>query len=635
MAGRKDRERKLAVLIHADVVGSTTLVQSNEVIAHERMTDAFERLATVIKSYGGTVHEVRGDALVAEVERASDAVTAAAAFQSAHEVHNEQFSDNIVPRIRIGISLGEVIVADNTVTGPGIVLAQRVEQFAPPGGICVTAAIYEAAPSRLPFDYQDLGHQSAKGFDQPVQIYGVKLRGGEQVPRPLGRRAGIFWLRKRSTLLSLIAGLIIGAGIVVWYQLKNDFEPVHPHEMAYALPDKPSIAVLPFTNIGAGNADELVSDGIPDSLIIALTAVPDIFVVGRNSSFRYKGEDVSPTEVAQAFGVRYVLNGTVQSSLDRLRISVQLADTIDGRNVWSKQFDASGGDPFAVQDEITREVVEQLNVSLTVGTQTRSWIEMSGGSKPFVRFLQGRAHFQSWTSEGNAEAGRIWGELLKEYPQQAYEFMIGWVHWQKAILSLSKDRAAELEIAKQLGLIALERHPEYADIYAMLGIVSLDMGDHDSALVYAEQALELASGDADINSMAGRIMTMAGYPEEGITLLRRGMRYEPDYPHWVPTILMYALIMEGQYEEAEVIATELLLSKTNSVTAHPAALQNLVVIADLTGRPTLARKHMIALLKESPGITVATVRKGHLAFKDKAHANMRLDALQRAGLPES
>jgi adenylate cyclase len=137
--------------------------------------------------------------------------------------------------------------------------------------------------------------------------------------------------------------------------------------MKFALPEKPSIAILPFTKIGSGDVDELVSDGIPESLIFALTATPDIFVIARNSSFRYKGKDSNPRGVAQALGVRYVLDGTVQRSADQLRISVQLADTVSGRNVWSDQFDTKADDPFAIQDEITREVVEQLNVNLTVG----------------------------------------------------------------------------------------------------------------------------------------------------------------------------------------------------------------------------------------------------------------------------
>jgi adenylate cyclase len=176
--------RKLAVILHADVVGSTTLVQKDETLAHARFQAAFQRLANATEAYGGIAHEIRGDALVAEFSRASDAVCAALAFQIENTDHNQNLADNIRPDLRVGISLGEVVIADGTITGAGVVLAQRLEQLAEPGGVVVQGSVSETVPVRLPFAFESLGEHTVKGFDQPVRVFVAKLKPGEPVPAP-------------------------------------------------------------------------------------------------------------------------------------------------------------------------------------------------------------------------------------------------------------------------------------------------------------------------------------------------------------------------------------------------------------------------------------------------------------------
>lgn len=174
--------RKLAVILHADVVGSTALVQRNESVAHERIQQAFQKFSSIIATYGGISRELRGDALVAQFDRASDAVAASLVFQNRNEVHNAALDDSIRPELRVGISLGEVVIADGTITGAGVVLAQRLEQLAEPGGLVVQGAVAEAVPTRLPFDFHNLGEQKLKGFGDPVRAFAARLRHGEELP---------------------------------------------------------------------------------------------------------------------------------------------------------------------------------------------------------------------------------------------------------------------------------------------------------------------------------------------------------------------------------------------------------------------------------------------------------------------
>ena len=206
---------KLAVIVHADVVHSTSLVQRDERIAHERMQASFRRLSGVVSDYGGTTREVRGDALLAEFERASDAVSAAIAFQAQNRSENDKLDDDIQPELRIGIALGEVVIADRTLTGAGVVLAQRLEQLATPGGLCISGAVREALPARLPFECVPLGEQILKGFVEPVQVFSVSLNA--QVMAPLPEPKQPYWRRRKSRLVALPVALLV-AGVVAWIE---------------------------------------------------------------------------------------------------------------------------------------------------------------------------------------------------------------------------------------------------------------------------------------------------------------------------------------------------------------------------------------------------------------------------------
>jgi len=243
--------RKLAVILHADVVGSTTLVHRNETLAHERIQDVFHRFSDTIKAYGGIPQELRGDALVAEFNRASDAVAASLAFQMQNTQFNTTLRDDIQPHLRVGIAMGEVVVADNTITGAGVVLAQRMEQLAESGGVCIQDATYQTLPERLPFEYENLGERELKGFEDPVRVYAVALRSGASIPSPEPRSAAggtkPAWRVMAGAVVVVL--IVVGAGLAWWQPWIPMEEPAPAEEPVSAAGKKPSIAVLPFTNI--------------------------------------------------------------------------------------------------------------------------------------------------------------------------------------------------------------------------------------------------------------------------------------------------------------------------------------------------------------------------------------------------
>ena len=280
--------RKLVVIVHADVVGSTALVQTHESLAHERIRDAFNRLSSTYSSCSGTTREVRGDALVVEFSRASDTVCAALVLQAANIDHNAGLDDEIRAAIRIGISLGEAVIADSAVTGAGVILAQRLEQLASLGGVVVQGAVSETVPSRLPFAYESLGEHQLKGFEKPVRAFVATLEAGAQVPKP---ECGV-----SSTGASGRA------------------DHAQQRSGTLEIPEKPSVAVLPFANMNQDSDQEYFSDGITEDIFTELQRFHDLFVIARNSSFTYKGKPVKVQDIAADLGVRYVVEGSVRSS---------------------------------------------------------------------------------------------------------------------------------------------------------------------------------------------------------------------------------------------------------------------------------------------------------------------------------
>ena len=357
--------RKLAVILHADVVGSTSLVQQNETLAHQRIQAVFNNLSKTISSYGGIAHEIRGDALVAEFERASDAVAAALAFQVLNDEINSTLSDDIQPGLRIGISLGEVVIADSTVTGAGVVLAQRLEQLAESGGVVVQGAVSETVPTRIPIEFESLGEQMLKGFDMPVRAFVAKLRPGEELPTP--EAAAI---------------------------------PKDAESISLQVPDKPSIAVLPFENMSGDPEQEFFADGISEDLITALSKIHWFFVIARHSSFTYKGQAVDVTRVASDLGVRYVIEGSVRKAGDRVRISAQLIDATTGRHVWAESYNRSLTDIFELQDEMTQTIAGAVEPELSAAERERAACTPPESLGAWEFYQRGLWHLWSFHKEG-------------------------------------------------------------------------------------------------------------------------------------------------------------------------------------------------------------------------------------------
>jgi len=521
---------KLRVILHADVAGSTALVQQDERLAHERIQDAFRHFSGSIERYMGTVLELRGDALLAEFERASDAVTAALAFQVDHTYHLSQLKDDLKPAIRVGVAMGEVVIADDTVTGAGVVLAQRVEQLAEPGGLCITGAIHEALPRRMPFDLENLGEHELKGFDEPVRVYQVEPRHGEPIPPPQHKSQRKTSLKPWRLMVAIaVVVLLVAGGIAYWSKTSiPQEETASLDRMALELPDKPSIAVLPFTNMSNDPDQEYFSDGITEDLITDLSKIPELFVIARNSTFSYKGRAVKVSVVAEELGVRYVLEGSVRRVGNEVRINAQLIDALSGGHVWAERYDGSLSDIFDLQDSITEQIVAALALNLTGKRATK---QQTSSSQAYDLFLQGWAHFQRHNAEDSAKAISLFEaaiQLDSKYAQaHAALAAVYWETWDNRWTeALDISRSDAMKNAKAHLQEAMKEPSSLAHWVASNILIA--EGNYETAVNEAKQIVALDANNADGYAILANALVLSGKSDASAGLVEKAIRLNPN-----------------------------------------------------------------------------------------------------------
>jgi len=591
---------KLAVILHADVVGSTALVHKDERVAHDRIQDSFHRFSAIIAEYSGITHELRGDALVAEFARASDGVAASLAFQVANMEQNALLADGIRPEVRIGIALGEVVIADNTVTGSGVVLAQRIEQLAEPGGLCISAAIHEAVPRRLPVEFASLGDQSVKGFDEPVRVYSVGLRAGEKAPEPVD-------------------------------DIDSDGGEAKSSTPMLGLPDRPSIAVLPFNNLSGDPQQEYFADGMTEDIIAGLSRFRSLFVTARNASFAYKGSSPDVRAVARDLGVRYVLEGSVRRGGERIRITGQLIDAETGNHLWAERYDRELEDIFAVQDQVTEAIVAAIAPEIGDVERARAQRIPPHNLDAWGLHQGGLAAFYSSTEEGLRSAIEQFGRVNEVDPTFAPAFaMAAEARWRFVLHFVPDDRGEYLNQAREKAYKAITLDPRDPTCLRNDGRVHGLLGHHDIAISKVEEAIALNPNDAMSHFFLGAVLCSAGRAEEAIPNIDHAMRLSPRdiFLTGMLTHRAFLLFDLGRYEEAfEWVRRASLRPNRRSMT-----FALLTAVLTKLGRQEEARAALKELFAHAPGMSCSKYRGN--PFGRQEAMNRFADALREAGLPE-
>jgi adenylate cyclase len=589
--------RKLAVILHADVVGSTSLVQQNETLAHERIQAAFHHFSKTIKTYGGIAREIRGDALVAEFERASDAVPAALAFQILNEEFNSKLDDDIQPQLRIGISLGEVIIADNTITGAGVVLAQRLEQLADPGGVVVQGSVSETVPARMPFEFESLGEQKLKGFDQPVRAFAVKLRSSEELPSPEANTATYSAAPK-----------------------------------TLQVPDKPSIAVLPFDNMSGDPEQEYFSDGITEDIITELSRFQSLFVIARNSTFVFKGQAVNVIELGKKLGAQFILEGSVRKAGDRIRVTAQLIDTVTGNHVWADRYDRQLEDIFDLQDEMAETISARIEPELGYAERDKARKRATEDLGAWDIYQRGMWHLYRFTPEDTAAAYIAFDKAINADPNfsaaytgraylQLYDVMNGYSsNFENSL------RDAETNVRRAISL-------DSRDVLARftLGRLHTLKREYEEAIKEFERCVELNPGFAQVYHGIGFVHAFAGRPEDAIPFFDKAIRLSPQDPHLTSFLAVRssAYLLMRDYDKAVESAADAISQPNAMIWPHifrTSALGH-------QGTPK-AKTALKELLNFSPGLNCDEVRRLLYYIRKPEDLEQCINGLVKAGLSE-
>ena len=629
----KKIERKIAVILATDVVGYSTKIEENEDQTIRTLKACRAIIDGLIAEHHGRIFNTAGDSVLAEFPSAVEAVLCASEFQRTIKERNASVEDQAQQMgFRVGINMGDVVIEESNLYGEGVNVAARLEALAQPGGICLSKNVHEIVHKKMNLQFTDLGEQQVK--NSVVHAVDVSLEGTSTRKLPGTKKA-----KSSARVAYLVAGLAIVALMVVgglwWWQAQPDFEPADLSKFAYQLPDKPSIAVIPFNNISGDPKQDYIGDGLTENIITVLSASPNLMVIARNSSFTFKGKPTKVQTIAEQLGVRYVLDGSVQRSGEKLRVTVQLVDAVGGKQLWSERYDRKLDDLFALQDDITSRIFNAMQIELTVGEQGRNWAKHTGDFEELRLLTEGRAHFTKNTPEGHAATERLWGEALERNPEGGtVNLSQGWLQMQKLQLRQTMNPAMNIALARGY---AEKAHAIMSDGNSLSLLATLDMIERRcaSAIEQAERAVEIDPSAGTTAGVAGSVLIPCGKPQEGVVLLKRAMRLEPYYPAFFPNTLSLGLMVLGKNEEAEEIASAVLRSDPKAVSDRLTALGRLAVINVFKGETEKAREYGRQILEARSYLTISIVRMYVFgSFTDKEFVERYLDGLRQAGLPE-
>ena len=587
-------KRKLTAILSADVEGYSRLMDLDEETTIQTLTAYREAMSNLIQSYRGRVVDATGDNLLAEFASSVEAVNCAVEIQRELAKRNDDLSDDHKMNFRIGVNIGDVVEEGDRIYGDGVNIAARVQGLAKAGGLCISGSVYDHIENKLKYEYDFIGEQEVKNITKPVRVYRVGIEPGE--PRSSGRMQKLI------------------------------------QSEAPELPDKPSIAVLPFDNLSDDPEQVYFVDGIVEDIITELSRFRYIFVIARTTSFTYKGKSVDIREVGRELGVRYVLEGSVRRIGDRVRITAQLIEASTGNHIWAERYDRDLEDIFSVQDEITTQVAGSILPEVLSAEMQRARQKPAESLDVWNYAVRARWHVLRLTREDNAEAKRLFGKALELEPNYvpALAFLV-YCHICDVLFGWSQAPPESITEARRLARQAASLDENDPWVQCALGLTEFIAKDPDTAIAHYRKAIELNPNFALAYGYLSLQLAYAGEAEAAIEAGHKAIRISPRDPelfHFHSAICTAHFVGEN-YTEAVTWANKVMAERPEA----PAARRVLAASLAQLGQIEKARRVMEGLLSITPGLT-ATLLRNIIYFKRPADFDRYIDALRKAGLPE-
>lgn len=624
-------KRKLAAVLSASAVEYGRLMGEDEAGTLQILKGNHQVMCSLVEKHQGRVVDTRGDNLLAEFASVVDALECAVEIQKELKGRNEELPKEGRMPFRIGIHLGDIIEEEGKIYGDGVNVAALLDSLADGGGICVSRSAHDQVKNKLDVGYQDLGQRGVENISETVRVYRVVLE-----PDPKWKMIVKFWSRmKRWQKVALtigIAVLQVGGGLVVKKYFDRPPSPpvatASVQKVPLPIPDKPSIAVLPFENMTGDPKQEYFADGFTEQIITSLSKIPALFVISRNSTFSYKGKPVKVQQVGEELGVRYVLEGSVQKFSSRIRINVQLIDAISGQHLWAESYDRDLKDIFSLQDEVILKITSALSVNLTAGEQARAWAEGTKSLDAYLKLMQGREYLRKGNRESNAQARRMAEEAIALDPKYADAYaVLGWTHAFEVFNGTSRSPKDSIAKATELIQKALAMNGSLAEARSMLGVLYTWSGRYDEGIVEAERGVELDpnSGRANYNLML--VLKWAGKPKEAIPVIQKALRLEPIPPDNYVQQLALVYLQAGDCKEA-------IAACDKGLKRDPDHLVSRIIMAAVygsCGREKEARKEATEVLRINPKFNVESYMR-NIPYKNASDRDRVAQGLRKAGL---
>jgi TolB-like protein/class 3 adenylate cyclase/tetratricopeptide (TPR) repeat protein len=614
-------ERRLSAILAADVVGYSALMEQDEAGTFDRLrAHRKELFEPEIEKHHGRIFKLTGDGLFAEFSSVVDAVECAVALQRGLAERNANVPEDKRIDVRIGINLGEVIIEGDDRLGEGVNIAARLEQLAEPGGICVSGKVTKEVEKKLAFGFVPMGEQRVKNITEPVSVFKVTLDG---IPRRTAAKARS---ASRWTWPVVVALLVIAA--LSWFM---------PHRTdllsSARVPGTfPSLAVLPFEDLSPDKSLGYLGDGVAEDIITMLSRFPDLKVVSRTSSFTYKGKAADVRQIGKELNVGYVLEGSVRKEGDKARITAQLIDAKSGEHVWANRFDKTSTDPWALQDEVTGNIVGSLTGEKGTVRQAdyrQAWGKDTTALDEYDYYLRGHEQLMTFTKEGIEHAGEIWREGLSKYPgSPLLTVKLGWYHNNRAANFFSDDPPSDFREAAVLGRQVLANQhlsPQVARLaHWLMAWALVQEKNFDGVVAEAEKARALAPYDAFMVSDLSGVLTQAGQPHKAAEWLDTVGARDPALGWFSNYNKGLASLALGKFEQAAEVLQQTEFADAPLLLAI--AYVRLNRLAD-------AQAQVAKMLKANPAITQTSWRQAY-SFRDQGLFDGFVADLAKAGLPE-
>ncbi|QRM55496.1 adenylate/guanylate cyclase domain-containing protein [Sinorhizobium sp. BG8] len=610
-------QRRLVTILAADAVGYSRLVGKNEDAALALFKECAAIIEERIRVHNGRVFGGAGDSVFAEFPSPVEAMRCAVEIQHQLAQLDDKLDEEWRMRFRVGLNLGDAVVEQDNLFGEAVNVASRLEGLSEPGGICVSGSLYEQVKHLPNLAFQDLGSRKLKNIPVPVHAYSVKGVGHE---RP--RRRFASWTFAAAAALLAVVAVPLG-----WKYIPELGKKPETRSQLLS-PIQPSIAVLPLDNLSGDPSQEYFSDGLTNDITTDLSKFSGLFVTAYNSAATYKGKPTKIQDIGSELGVRYVLEGTVHKTPERLRINAQLIDAETGFHVWAERYDRMLGDTFAVQEDITKKIVTALAVKMSAAENQRSSRKLTERMDAYDYYLKGK---QIWadpdkvTPEGNEEARQLFERAIELDPKYSAAYAeLSYVYVREYQNGWSADGAASLRKAQELAERALMLNDDFSSHW-YLGIVAWNQGDFDKGLHEYEVARQINPNDPDLAADMAEALIYGGEPDRAIEQIRGAMLRNPDFPYWYWWNLGRAYYMAGQYQEA-INAIGKMTSPPNDVRLITAASE-----AQL-GNLSSAKLIMAEFSKNDPDWTVE--KSAAYYYRKDSDRQHWIDGLRKAGLRE-